>query len=59
MDPITLALLVMLAGAGTGALTNLHNPEQMWKNAGIGALAGGTLGTAGTMAFPSLTFAHK
>ncbi len=54
MDPLTLALIAALAGGGIGALTNLNDPHQMWKNAGIGASIGGLAGTGVGMAAPSL-----
>ncbi len=54
MLPILIPLILAAIGAGTGALTNLHNPKQMWKNAGIGAGIGGTLGVVGPSVAPSL-----
>lgn len=46
--------LLPLIGAGAGALTNLNNPDQMWKNMGIGAGIGGLGAGAGMLAGGSL-----
>ena len=47
-------MLLPLLGAAGGALTNLNNPDQMWKNMGIGAGIGGLGAGAGALAGGSL-----